>query len=129
MEMLAYAERYLTAADAAALRPALDHFAVWLGQSGLDEAGVSRPDLDRYLYTLALEGANTAALDQAVLALKGYFAYRAREAGAADPAAELVPFSETPSDRERYIKTEWGLSDAFYGIVPEQRRNRPDADA
>lgn len=127
--MLAYAEGYLKAAGRAALRPLLDHFAAWLERSGLDEEGVSRSDLDRYFYTLALEGANTAALDEAVLALKGYFAYRAQEAGAADPAAELVPFGETPSDREQYIRAEWGLSDAFYGIVPEPGRSRPDGDA
>lgn len=127
--MLAYAESYLKAPDRAALRPVLDHFAAWLERSGLDEAGLSREDLDRYFYALALEGANTAQLDQALQALKGYFAYRAQEAGAADPAAGLVPFGETPSDREQYIKAEWGLSDAFYGIVPEQRRKRPDQDA
>lgn len=127
--MLAYAEGYLKEPDRAALRPLLDRFAAWLEQSGLDEAAVSRSDLDRYFYALALEGANTRQLDQAVLAIKGYFAYRAQAAGVNDPAAGLELFSETPSDRERYIQAAWGLSDAFYGIVPEPERREPGENA
>lgn len=124
--MLTYAERYLAAADAAHLRPALERFSAWLGENGLAEGAVTRPDLDRFLYALALDGANSATLDQAVLALKGYFACRAREAGAPDPAADLGLFGETDGQRERYIKTEWSMADAFYGIPQEKRR---DGDA
>lgn len=124
--MLAFAERFLAAADAAPLRPVLDRFGAWLGEQGLAEGAVSRSDLDQFLYALALDGANSAALDRAVLALKGYFACRAREAGAHDPAAELGFFGETDGQRERYIRAEWGMADAFYGILPD-KRHRSDA--
>lgn len=121
--MLTYAERFLAPEDTAPLRPMLAHFAAWMAGCGLAEAAVGRPDLDQYLYALAVEGANSAALDRAVQALKGYFAYRAEQEGAPDPAAGLTFFGESEGERERYIKAEWGLSDAFYGIVPDRRRS------
>lgn len=149
--MLAFAERFLAAgaggaggtAEAERLRPALAHFAAWLEKEGIEEDGVDRDALDRYLYHLALEGANSARLDQAVDALKGYFAYRAEQLGQAkqaaegpggaqqsasaqgapaNPAAGLTHFSETEAERERYIRTQWALSDAFYGIRPEKEK-------
>ena len=109
------------------LRPVLAHLEAWLAAQGLPEEAVGPPELDQYLYQLALEGANSATLDRGVAALKGYFAYRAAREGSPDPAAGLSYFGEAGGERERYIKAEWGLSDAFYGIAPDHRRGSGDA--
>jgi|GEM_PF-2872117 len=150
--MLAFAESFLAAgtggegaaADAERLRLALVHFAAWLEKEGIAEETVDRADLDRYLYYLALEGANSGRLDLAVDALKGYFAYRAEQLAqvnqgvkaqhgaqqspdeqsiAPNPAAGLTHFGETEAERERYIRSQWALSDAFYGIRPVKEKS------
>lgn len=152
--MLAFAERFFAAgagseggtASTKRLRPALVHFAAWLEKEGLTEDALDREALDRYLYHLALEGANSARLDQAVDALKGYFAYRAEQIGRSNqvgeapnlvsqstdqenappnPAAGLTYFGGTEAERERYIQAQWGLADAFYGI--RLREGKDDA--
>jgi len=127
--MLAHAADFLAREDGAPHEAALAHFAAWLAARGLDEAHVGQPQLDEYLYHLALEGANSARLDQAVAALKGYFAFRASREGAPDPADGLCYFGETGEARERYIKAEWALSDAFYGIAPDLGRRGRGGDA
>ncbi|HEY8347395.1 MAG TPA: hypothetical protein VIL07_09025 [Symbiobacteriaceae bacterium] len=120
--MLAYRESFLATEGAADLQPALDHFATWLRERGLSEDQVDRASLDQYLYDLAVAGANSARLDEAVRALKGYFAWRAARTGIDDPAAGLRLFSEPEQEREQYIRREWAMSDLFYGIVPEKGR-------
>lgn len=120
--MLEHLPEYLRQAGAGGLAEILAHFAAFLAAEGLAESRVGRPELDRYLYTLALEGANSARLDAAVGALKGYFGFRAALTGASDPAAGLSFFGSAEDDREKYIRTEWGLSDAFYGILPDRGR-------
>lgn len=121
--MLAFREDFLASEGAAGLRPALDHFEAWLQEQGLGEGRVDGAALERYLYSLALAGANSARLDEAVRALKSYFAWRAVRTGAADPAAGLTLFSEPSEEREQYIRREWAMSDLFYGIVPEKGRD------